>query len=189
MNPDLLLVLLLLGAAILMFAVNRPRVDAVALIAMVVLPCTGVITANETISGFATPIIVLIGAMFVIGEALARTGVARRVGDWLATRGGDRPGRQLAILMLTVGLLGSVMSSTGVVAMFIPVVTPAVAVAMVQEQLANLLKFVIAPGTFAGARETSLILNGLLAVDCTSSVPLRASRSHPVSLLLSISHW
>ncbi len=122
MNPDLLLVLLLLGAAILMFAVNRPRVDAVALIAMVVLPFTGVITANETISGFANPNIVLIGAMFVIGEALARTGVARRVGDWLATRGGDRPGRQLAILMLTVGLLGSVMSSTGVVAMFIPVV-------------------------------------------------------------------
>ena len=102
MNPDLLLVLLLLGAAILMFAVNRPRVDAVALIAMVVLPFTGVITANETISGFANPNIVLIGAMFVIGEALARTGVARRVGDWLATRGGDRPGRQLAILMQLV---------------------------------------------------------------------------------------
>ena len=122
MNADLLLVLLLLGAAILMFAVNRPRVDAVALLAMVALPFTGVITVNEAIAGFANPNIVLIGAMFVIGEALARTGVARRIGDWLATRGGDNPWRQLAIMMLTVGLLGSVMSSTGVVAMFIPVV-------------------------------------------------------------------
>ena len=122
MNADLLIVLLLLGAAILMFAVNRPRVDAVALIAMVALPFTGVITVNEAIAGFANPNIVLIGAMFVIGEALARTGVARRIGDWLVTRGGDQPWRQLSILMLTVGLLGSVMSSTGVVAMFIPVV-------------------------------------------------------------------
>ena len=122
MNADLLIVLLLLGAAILMFAVNRPRVDAVALIAMVALPFTGVITVNEAIAGFANPNIVLIGAMFVIGEALARTGVARRIGDWLVTRGGDQPWRQLSILMLTVGLLGSVMSATGVVAMFIPVV-------------------------------------------------------------------
>lgn len=122
MNADLLIVLLLLGAAILMFAVNRPRVDAVALLAMVALPFTGVITVNEAIAGFANPNIVLIGAMFVIGEALARTGVARRIGDWLVTRGGEQPWRQLSILMLTVGLLGSVMSSTGVVAMFIPVV-------------------------------------------------------------------
>ena len=87
MNADLLIVLLLLGAAILMFAVNRPRVDAVALIAMVALPFTGVITVNEAIAGFANPNIVLIGAMFVIGEALARTGVARRIGDWLRPEG------------------------------------------------------------------------------------------------------
>ena len=122
MNADLLLVLLLLGTAILMFAVNRPRVDAVALLAMVALPFTGVITVNEAIAGFANPNIVLIGAMFVIGEALARTGVARRIGDWLVTQGGEQPWRQLGILMLTVGLLGAFMSSTGVVAMFIPVV-------------------------------------------------------------------
>ncbi len=122
MNADLLLVLLLLGAAILMFAVNRPRVDAVALLAMVALPFTGVITVNEAIAGFANPNIVLIGAMFVIGEALARAGVARRIGDWLVTRGGNQPWRQMALLMLTVGLLGAFMSSTGIVAMFIPVV-------------------------------------------------------------------
>lgn len=122
MNADLLIVLLLLGIAIAMFAANRPRVDAVALLAMVALPFTGVITVNEAIAGFANPNIVLIAAMFVIGEALARTGVAQRIGDWLVTRGGDRPWRQLSLLMLAAALLGSVMSSTGVVAMFIPVV-------------------------------------------------------------------
>ncbi len=122
MNTDLLTVLLLLGAAIAMFALNRPRVDAVALIMMVLLPFTGVITMNEAIAGFSNPNIVLIGAMFVIGEALARTGVARAIGDWLVTRGGDSAWRLLVLLMLAVGFLGSVMSSTGVVAIFIPVV-------------------------------------------------------------------
>jgi hypothetical protein len=48
---DLLVVLLLLGAAVLMFALNRPRVDAVALIMMVALPFTGVITVEEALAG------------------------------------------------------------------------------------------------------------------------------------------
>jgi di/tricarboxylate transporter len=122
MSLDLLLVLLLLAAAIVMFAINRPRVDAVALIMLVALPFTGVLTMNEALAGFSNPNIVLIGAMFVIGEALARTGVARSIGDWLVRRGGDSAWRLLVLLMLTVGFLGSVMSSTGVVAIFVPIV-------------------------------------------------------------------
>lgn len=122
MNPDLAIVLALLAVAILMFAFNRPRADAVALIAMVALPFTGTVTVTEAIAGFSNANVVLIGAMFVIGEALARTGVAQKIGDALARRGGASPWRLLTLLMLAVGLLGSVMSSTGVVAIFIPVV-------------------------------------------------------------------
>jgi len=122
MNADLLIVLLLLGITIAMFAMNRPHVDAMTLLAMVALPFTGIVTINEAIAGFANPNIVLIAAMFVVGEALARAGVARRIGDWLVTRGGDQPWRQMALLMLCAGLLGAFMSSTGIVAMFIPVV-------------------------------------------------------------------
>lgn len=122
MSIDLLTVLLLLAAAILMFAINKPRVDAVALIMLVALPFTGVLTMNEALAGFSNPNIVLIGAMFVIGEALARTGVARSIGDWLTRRGGDSVWLLLVLLMLTVGFLGAFMSSTGVVAIFVPIV-------------------------------------------------------------------
>jgi di/tricarboxylate transporter len=65
---------------------------------------------------------VLIGAMFVVGEALARTGVAKGVGDWLADSGGSSAWLLTLLIMLAVGLLGAFMSSTGVVAIFIPVV-------------------------------------------------------------------
>ncbi len=122
MSQDLLIVLALLAAAIVMFAINKPRVDAVGLIMIVALPFTGVISMQEAIAGFSNSNIVLIAAMFVIGEALARTGVAQRIGDWLAIRGGSSSWRLLTLLMLAVGVLGSVMSSTGVVAIFIPVV-------------------------------------------------------------------
>ena len=122
MPTDLLTVLLLLAIAIVMFAINKPRVDAVALIMLVALPFTGVLTMNEALAGFSNPNIVLIGAMFVIGEALARTGVARSIGDWLVRRGGNSAWRLLVLLMLAVGFLGAFMSSTGVVAIFVPIV-------------------------------------------------------------------
>ncbi|PZR13417.1 MAG: SLC13 family permease [Azospirillum brasilense] len=122
MTSSLAAILLLLVAAIVMFVLNRPRMDAVALIMMAAMPFTGVVTVNETLAGFADPNIVLIAALFVIGEGLVRTGVARRLGDWLNARAGSSPTRLLVLLMLVVGGLGSFMSSTAVVAIFIPVV-------------------------------------------------------------------
>jgi di/tricarboxylate transporter len=122
MNFDLALVLLMLAAAIAMFVVNRPRMDAVALLVMVAMPFTGMITMNEALAGFADPSIILIAALFVIGEGLVMTGVARRLGDWLDAKAGGSENRLLVLLMAAVGGLGSLMSSTAVVAIFIPVV-------------------------------------------------------------------
>jgi len=49
------------------------------------------------------------------------TGVARRLGDWLDAKAGKSENRLLILLMAAVGGLGSLMSSTAVVAIFIPV--------------------------------------------------------------------
>lgn len=122
MSPDLIIVLVLLAATIVMFAVNRPRMDAVALIMMTILPLTGVITVPEALAGLSDPNIVLIAALFVIGEGLVRTGVAQRLGDLLVRRAGRNEARLIFLLMVIVTGIGSFMSSTGVVAIFIPVV-------------------------------------------------------------------
>jgi di/tricarboxylate transporter len=122
MTMDLAAVLLLLVAAIAMFIVGRPRMDAVALIMIAVMPFTGIISMNEALAGFSDSNIVLIAALFVIGEGLVRTGVARRLGDWLNASAGASEVRLLVLLMLVVGGLGALMSSTAVVAIFIPVV-------------------------------------------------------------------
>ena len=119
---QLAMVLMLLGAAVVMFALNRPRMDAVAVIMMVALPMTGVISVSEALMGLADPNIVLIAALFVIGEALVRTGVTQRLGDWLTARAGASEARLIALLMVIGAGVGSVMSSTGVVAIFIPIV-------------------------------------------------------------------
>lgn len=122
MTLELALVLALLCAAVVMFAMNRPRMDAVAIIMMVALPFTGAITLQESLSGFADPNVILIGALFVIGEALVRTGVTKGLGDWVIARAAGSETRLIVFLMLSVAALSAIMSSTGVVAIFVPVV-------------------------------------------------------------------
>lgn len=121
MNLDLLMVLGLLLAAITLFVLNKPRMDVVALLVMVALPLTGILDIQHTLAGFSDPSVVLIAALFVIGDGLVRTGIAYRLGDWLVARAGSSETRLLVLLMLAAAGLGSVMSSTGVVAIFIPV--------------------------------------------------------------------
>lgn len=121
MTLDLAIVLALLAAAIAMFALNKPRMDAVALIMLTALPFSGVVTMGEALAGFSDANIVLIAALFVIGDGLVRTGVARLLGDWLTKTAGSSEIRLTVLLMLVVCGLGSMMSSTAVTAIFIPV--------------------------------------------------------------------
>jgi di/tricarboxylate transporter len=118
----LVIVLALLVAAIVMFAINRPRLDAVALIMLTALPFTGALTMSEALAGFSDSNIVLIAALFVIGDGLVRTGIAQRLGDWLIAKAGRSEIRLIVLLMIVVCGLGATMSSTAVTAIFIPVV-------------------------------------------------------------------
>ncbi|MCP5661478.1 SLC13 family permease, partial [Klebsiella pneumoniae] len=80
---------------------------------------SGTLTVNEAVAGFSDPNILLIAALFVIGEGLVRTGVAYQMGDWLVRVAGSGETRLLVFLMVSVAGLGAFMSSTGVVAIFI----------------------------------------------------------------------
>lgn len=122
MSLQLASVLGLLAVAIAMFVINRPRMDVVALLMMTALPFTGAVTMNDTLRGFADGNIVLIAALFVLGDGLVRTGVARNVGDWLIHKTGSSETKLLILLMIVVCTIGATMSSTAVTAIFIPVV-------------------------------------------------------------------
>jgi di/tricarboxylate transporter len=53
---------------------------------------------------------------------MVRTGIAYAFGDWLMKVGGASETRLILVLMPLVGIIGAPMSSTGIVAIFIPVV-------------------------------------------------------------------
>ncbi|KAA1184010.1 SLC13 family permease [Photorhabdus heterorhabditis] len=122
MNSELLWVLTLLLIAIVLFTTNKLRMDIVALLVIIAFVMSGTLTLGEATSGFSDPNVLLIAALFVIGEGLVRTGVAYQMGDWLVKVAGNSETKMLVLLMMTVAGLGAFMSSTGVVAIFIPVV-------------------------------------------------------------------
>ncbi|HIE9073711.1 TPA: SLC13 family permease [Klebsiella variicola subsp. variicola] len=122
MNGELIWVLSLLAIAVVLFATGKVRMDAIALMVIVAFVLSGTLTLNEAFSGFSAPNVILIAALFIIGDGLVRTGVATKMGAWLVSVAGNSETKMLVYLMLTVAGLGAFMSSTGVVAIFIPVV-------------------------------------------------------------------
>lgn len=122
MVSELAVVLTILCAAVVLFVIGRPRSDAVALLVMLLLPLSGTVTYREALDGFSNPNIILIACLFVVGEGLVRTGVAQAVGDLLLRHGGKSEGWLVLLVMGAVGSMGAVMSSTAVVAIFIPIV-------------------------------------------------------------------
>lgn len=114
--------LILLAIAVLLFVRNKVRMDVVALLVMLAFYLSGILTINEIFAGFSDPNIILIALLFIVGEGLVRTGVAYQVSEGILKLSGNSETKVLILLMLAVAGLGAFMSSTGVVAIFIPVV-------------------------------------------------------------------
>ena len=122
MNADTTVVFAIIIAAGALMASNRIRFDVIALLAVIALMLSGVLSVTESLSGFGSPVVIMVAGLLVIGEMLARTGVASVLGDWVLQRGGKSESRLLVLIMLASAVLGAVMSSTAIVAIFIPIV-------------------------------------------------------------------
>lgn len=115
-------VFLLVAVTAALMASNRIRFDIIALLVMLALMLSGILTVGEALAGFGSPVVILVAGLLVLGEMLDRTGVAAALGDWILKRGGTSETRLLVVIMVAAGILGAVMSSTAIVAIFIPIV-------------------------------------------------------------------
>ncbi len=122
MTSETLFVFVVIGVASVLFASGRVRLDVVALLVVLALALSGILTVREALAGFGDPVVILVAGLLVMGEALTRSGVAYAIGAWMSKVGGDNEGRMIIVLMLVAAGLGTVMSSTAVVAILIPVV-------------------------------------------------------------------
>lgn len=115
--------------AAIFFVWGVVRADVVALVALLVLTATGVITTQEALSGFSNPIVIMMVGLFVVGGAIFNTGLAKMLGSRLSRLGGGNPTRLFLVVVLATGLIGGFVSNTGTVAIMMPIVVSMAAAA------------------------------------------------------------
>lgn len=122
MTLEIGLVFAILGAAVFLFVSEIVRVDVVALMVLISLALTGLISPNEAVSGFSNPAVITVWAVFILSGGLSRTGVAGILGRHVLRLAGDSEGRLIMVIMLTSATLSAFMNNVGVAALLLPVV-------------------------------------------------------------------
>jgi di/tricarboxylate transporter len=157
--PTALVLAVLLGAAIL-FVTDLLRADLVALLVLVALGLSGVLTPQETLSGFSHSAVITILAIFILTEGLYKTGVTRTLGAWLVRLGGRTEGQTLVVIMLAGALLSLFMNNIAAGSVLLPVT---VGFARERKISPSKLMMPLAFGVLLGGMATLLTTVNLLA--------------------------
>lgn len=106
------LMLVILSITILLFIWGKFTPDIVALLSMLSLFLFGILNLEETLSGFSNPTVIMIAALFIIGEGLSQTGWTALAGQKFIQWAGKSVPKLLVIVTLGSGVLSGFVSNT-----------------------------------------------------------------------------
>lgn len=115
-------VLLILGASIVLFAMERIRVDVVSMMVLLALFLTGIINIEEAFAGFSNPAVITVWAIYMMSDGVARVGVADMIGRRILQFAGNDEARLVFYIMLTVGTMSAFTNNIGATAVLLPAV-------------------------------------------------------------------
>jgi di/tricarboxylate transporter len=122
MTFDIAIVLVVIGAAVVLFVTEKLSIDLVALLAVGALVLTRVLSPEEAVSGFSNQATVTIAAMFVLSAGLGRTGLLESFGGMVA-RLAKRDLRLATLAMMGVAAaVSAFVNNTAVVVILMPIV-------------------------------------------------------------------
>lgn len=121
----MIITFIILAITILLFIFGKWRSDLVAVMSLLALFLFGILNVSETLAGFSNSTVIMIGALFIVGEGLSRTGVTKWISDQIINLAGSSKTRLIVVLMLGTGLLSAFISNTGTVATLLPAVVAA----------------------------------------------------------------
>jgi di/tricarboxylate transporter len=122
MTTDIAIVLAILLVSLVLFISEKVRMDVVALLVLVALAFTGLVSPTEALAGFSNAAVITVWAMFILSEGLTETGVASIIGKQVLKMAGKSEFRMIVVIMLTSGVLSAFMNNIGVAAFMLPVV-------------------------------------------------------------------
>lgn len=114
--------LIILALSAILFVSGKMRSDLVAVCSALALVLTGVLTPEEALAGFSSPIVIMMTGLFVVGGGIFSTGLAKRIGTGILGLAGTSETRLFILLMLTTAVVGAFVSNTGTVALMLPIV-------------------------------------------------------------------
>jgi di/tricarboxylate transporter len=140
--------LAIIMAAMVLFAWNRFPAALVAVAASLALYFTGVLTMQETVTGFGDPVVVMIAALLAIALGLEATGVSAWAGQLLIRQTGSNETWRTVAIMLVAALFSGLVGMNGAVAAMLPVIVAvAVRTALAPSRLMIPLAFACLTGS------------------------------------------
>lgn len=163
-----------IAVALVLFISNRLAPDLVALLVLLALGLSGIVTPAEALMGFGSGAVITIMGLFVLTAALERTGAVAWVAEWLARIGGKTEARLLLVLMGAGALLSLVMNNIAAGAVLLPA---AVRVGQQASILPSKILMPLAYGTLVGGMATiyttaNILISGMLAAQGFRSLTL-----------------
>lgn len=153
-----------LGIAALLLIKNILRPDIVALMLLLSLGLTGILTPRETFSGFSRSAVVIMFSAFILAEGLRRSGVTERLGTFILRLFGKGERQLIFGVMIAGALLSLFMNNIAAASLLFPALS---GVARRSNVSSSRLLMPLAFGTILGGMatlltSTNIVVSGLL---------------------------
>ena len=122
MSVEMVFVLFVVLSAVILFVTEKLPVDVVALVIIVVLLLSGIITPEEGLAGFSNTATVTVGAMLILSAGLFKSGALNLLGAGLNKLSRRGITVMLLAMMIVIGTISAFINNTAAVAMLMPVV-------------------------------------------------------------------
>jgi di/tricarboxylate transporter len=120
MNPELIGTFVVLGVAVILFLTERLRPDVVALAVVAALAGIGVLSADESFSGFSSQAVMTLISVFILAEGLNRTGISEQAAKLLLRLGGRSEGRLVGMVMAAGSVLSLFLNNIAAAVVLLP---------------------------------------------------------------------
>jgi di/tricarboxylate transporter len=122
MTPEIAFVLFLTLGALVLFVKEWYPPDFVAVLILVTLVATGVLSTKTAFSAFGNEALITVAAMYILAAGLIRTGAMSFIGQRVLAFGRGSELRVLMTLMLVCAACSAFINNTPIVVIFLPIV-------------------------------------------------------------------
>jgi di/tricarboxylate transporter len=158
------LTFLFLGIAALLLVSNLLRADLVALMLLLSLGLSGILTPQETFSGFSRSAVIVMLSAFILAEGLRRSGLTERMGSFIIKLFGKGERRLIFGVMSAAAILSLFMNNIAAASLLFPALS---GMARRSKVSPSKLLMPLAFGTILGGMATlltttNIVVSGLL---------------------------